>query len=197
MFNYRAYGRCITHIRIIAANMLCYETDLSMPDKPFWCGRLEQIFQELGALPDPWVDRAILEHALGIGRRRAQQILAPCVTRQIGRNGLARREAILEHLGRLSAGEQQHYERRRQQRLAEYLEGLRHAYLTQPRVLVEAPASVLSQKLEGLPDGVALASGQITVRFQTATEALEKLLALAMAIGNDRERFEQAVTIGH
>jgi hypothetical protein len=33
------------------------------------------------------------------------------------------------------------------------------------------------------------------VRFQTATEALEKLLALAMAIGNDRERFEQAVTI--
>jgi len=168
-----------------------------MPDKPFWCGRLEQISRELGGLPDPWVDRAILERTLGIGRRRAQQILAPCVTRQIGRNGLARREAILEHLRRLSAGEQQHYERRRRQRLAEYLEGLRQACLTQPRVLVEAPASVLSQKLEGLPAGVALASGQITVRFQTATEALEKLLALAMAIGNDREKFEQAVTIDH
>lgn len=167
-----------------------------MPDKPFWCGRLEQVSRELHSLPDPWVDCAILEHALGIGRRRAQQILAPCVTRKIGKNGLARREVILEHLGRLSAGEQQHYERRRQQRLAEYLEGLRQAYLTQPRVLVESPASVLSQRLAGLPAGVTLAPGRITVGFGTATEALEKLLALAMAIGNDRERFEQTVTIG-
>ncbi len=175
--------------------MLGYERTVSMPDKPFWCGRLEQISRELGSLPDPWVDRATLQRAMGIGSRRAQQIMAPCVTRQIGRSGLARREAILEHLRRLSAGEQRHYERRRQQRLAEYLEGLRQAYLTQPRVLVEAPASVLGQKLEGLPAGVTLAAGQITVGFQTATEALEKLLALAMAIGNDRERFEQAVTI--
>jgi len=167
-----------------------------MPDKPLWCGRLEQIAQDLGGLPEPWVDCSILEQALGVGRRRAQQILAPCVTRQIGRSGLARREAVLEHLRRLSAGEQQHYERRRQRRLAEYLEGLRKARLRQPPVLVEAPVSVLGQKLDGLPVGVVIAPGRITVRFQTATEALEKLLALAMAIGNERERFEEAVTIG-
>src|ERR1035441_785020 len=116
-----------------------------MPDKPFWCGRLEQISRELGGLPDPWVDRAILERTLGIGRRRAQQILAPCVTRQIGRNGLAKREAILEHLRRLSAGEQQHYERRRRQRLAERLEGLRQACLTQPRGVVEGTGTVSGQ----------------------------------------------------
>ena len=176
--------------------MVCFEADHPMPDKPFWCGRLEEIAEELEALPEPWVDRPILERALGIGRRRAQQILAPCVTRQIGRSGLARSDAILEHLRRLAAGEQAHYERRRQHRLAEYLEGLRQARLRQPQVLVEAPASLLGQKFEGLPVGVAVAPGQITVRFQTATEALEKLLALAMAIGNDRERFEQAVTIG-
>ena len=40
---------------------------------------------------------------------------------------------------------------------------------------------------------LALAPGQITVRFTTTQEALEKLLALGMAIGNDLERFEQAV----
>jgi hypothetical protein len=167
-----------------------------MPDKPFWCGRLEEIAKEIGSLPDSWVDCSTLEQALGIGRRRAQQILAPCVTRQIGRNGLARREAVLEHLRRLSVGEQQHYERRRQRRFAEYLEGLRQARLKQPQVLVEAPVSVMGQKLDGLPAGVVVAPGQITVRFETATEALEKLLTLAMAIGNERERFEQAVTIG-
>ena len=103
----------------------------------------------------------------------------------------------MQHLRRLAAGEREHYERRRQRRLAEYLEGLRQACLKQPRVLVEAPSSVAGRKLDGLPAGVAVAPGQITVRFQTATEALEKLLALAMAIGNDRERFEEAVTIGH
>ena len=166
-----------------------------MPDKPIWCGRLEEIAKSLGDLPDDWVDRPMVEQALGIGRRRAQQILAPCVTRQIGRSGLARREAILDHLRRLAAGENAYYERRRQRRLGEQLEKLREDLLRRPRVLVEAPAAVLSQRFEGLPEGVAVVPGQITVRFGTATEALEKLLALAMAIGNDRERFEQAVTI--
>ena len=168
-----------------------------MPDKPIWCGHLEEIARRLRELPDVWVDRALLQKLLGCGPRRAQQILAPCVSRRIGGNGLARREALLEHLRRLSAGEQQHYERRRRQRLAEYLEGLRQIRLKQPPVLVEAPASVLNQKLDGLPEGVVIAPGQITIRFHTTTEALEKLLALAMAIGNDRERFEEAVTIDH
>ena len=113
----------------------------------------------------------------------------------MGRSGLARREAVLEHLRRLAAGEQQHYERVRQRRLAERLGALRQARLTQPQVLVEAPPSILRQKLELLPEGIHLAPGQIVIRFQTATEALEKLLALAMAIGNGREQFEQAVNI--
>jgi len=167
-----------------------------MPDKPIWCGRLEEIAKDLCDLPDAWVDRPMIEQALGIGRRRAQQILAPCVTRQIGRNGLARREAILDHLRRLAAGENAHYERRRQRRLGEQLEKLREDLLRRPRVLVEAPAAVLGQKFEGLPEGVGVVPGQITVRFETTTEALEKLLALAMAIGNDRDRFERLATVG-
>lgn len=167
-----------------------------MPDKPILCGRLEEIAKSLGDLPDDWVDRPMVEQALGIGRRRAQQILAPCVTRQIGRSGLARREAILDHLRRLAAGENAYYERRRQRRLGEQLEKLREDLLRRPRVLVEAPAAVLSQRFEGLPEGVAVVPGQITVRFGTATEALEKLLALAMAIGNERDRFERLATVG-
>ena len=174
--------------------MIC--ADELMPDKPIWCARLEEIAKNLHDLPDVWVDRRALEQALGIGSRRAQQILAPCVTRQIGRNGLARREAILDHLRRLATGEKAHYERRRQRRLAEQLEKLREDLLRRPRVLVEAPVTVLGQRFEGLPGGVTVAPGQITVRFETATEALEKLLALAMAIGNDRDRFERLATVG-
>jgi hypothetical protein len=167
-----------------------------MPDKPIWCGRLEEIAKDLRDLPDPWIDRPVLEQALGIGRRRAQQILAPCVTRQIGKSGLAPREAVLDHLQRLAAGETAYYERRRRRHLAGQLGKLREDLLQRPRVLVEAPAAVQSQKFEALPEGVAVVPGRITVHFESATEALEKLLALAMAIGNDRERFERLATVG-
>jgi hypothetical protein len=73
-----------------------------MPDKPTWIGRLDEIAEKLRALPDPWIDRACVEDVLGVGRRRAQQLLAPCVSRQVGSNGLADREALIAHLARLA-----------------------------------------------------------------------------------------------
>src|SRR5688500_4263334 len=59
---------------------------LKMPDKPTWFGRLDDVISALEALPSPWVDRPTLELLLGVGRR-AQQILAPCVTHRVGANG--------------------------------------------------------------------------------------------------------------
>jgi len=168
-----------------------------MPDKPTWCGHLEEIVMQLHALPDRWVDRTIVEEVLKVGRRRAQQILAPCVSRQVGVNGMADREAVIAHLQRLAMGEAAHYERRRRQRLGEQLEKLRRARLEQPQVLVEAPVAILNQDWDGLPAGVAVTRGKITVQFESSVEALEKLLALAMAIGNDQDRFERLATLTH
>ncbi len=167
-----------------------------MPDKPSWCGHLEEIAEQLQALPDRWVDCSTLEALLGIGRRRAQQILAPCVSRRIGVNGVADREAVLSHLRSLAKGESALYERRRRRRLAHSLEELRRERLAQPQVLVEAPVAVMSQRLEGLPEGVSVKRGEITVQFTTSRQALEKLLALAMAIGNDQELFDRLATFG-
>src|SRR4051794_13264881 len=95
-----------------------------MPDKPTWSGRREEVARALRELPDPWVDRATLQHLLGVGARRAQQILAPCISRQVGANGLADREALIAHLERLAAGEAVHYEQQRRRRLAGHLEAL-------------------------------------------------------------------------
>ena len=58
---------------------------------------------------------------------------------------------------------------------------------------MEAPVQVLAQELDNLPEGVRLESGCITISFTHPQQALEKLLALAMAISNDFERFEQQV----
>ena len=44
-----------------------------------------------------------------------------------------------------------------------------------------------------LPAGVDLEPGRISLTFDQPQQALEKLLALAMAIGNDFDRFERQV----
>ncbi|MEP6540341.1 MAG: hypothetical protein ABJF23_33760 [Bryobacteraceae bacterium] len=53
---------------------------------------------ELTSLPG-WVDRATVERLFQVGGRRAQQILAPCVSLQIGSNGLADRDLFVDTCG--------------------------------------------------------------------------------------------------
>lgn len=163
-----------------------------MPDKPTWCGQVEEVARGLRERPDPWVDRALLENLLRIGPRRAQQILAPCVSRQIGANGVADRETVIAHLQRLAAGETSHYEQQRRRRLAEYMDGLYRE--RRKSVLVAAPTSIVNQELKGLPEGISITPGHLSVRFESGMEALQKLLALAMAIRNDELLFERLAT---
>ncbi len=166
-----------------------------MPDKPTWYGQLDEVIAELGRLPWPWVDSKTLQALLRVGPRRAQQILRPCVTRQIGINGVAGRDELIAHLKRLAAGDDAHYERRRRQRLALVLDELRRAALAQPKVLVEAPTTVRNQEFADLPDGVSVSPGSIAITFSTPNEALQRLLALAMAIGNDFAEFERIAVV--
>src|SRR3954447_21178406 len=106
-----------------------------MPARPAWISRIDLIIQELGALPRHFVDRATLEHLLRVGRRRAQQILAPCVSDRVGTNGLADRELLIAHLRAIADGVDGQYERRRRSKVARYLEQLRTERTTQPHLL--------------------------------------------------------------
>lgn len=161
-----------------------------MPSKPTWYARLDQILAELAALPFPWVTRGTIEFLLGVGPRRAQQIMAPCAVEQVGTSLVADRRLLIEHLTALARGEAVHYESQRQRKLAASLEHLRSEWLARPKVLVEAPVSAVNQRLGNLPEGIELGPGRITVTFGAPAEALERLLALAMAIGNDMAGFE-------
>jgi hypothetical protein len=161
-----------------------------MPSKPGWYRHLDRILADLAALPSPWITRGTIEFLLGVGPRRAQQIMAPCAIEQVGTSLVADRRLLIEHLTALARGEAVHYEWERQRKLAASLERLRSEWLARPKVLVEAPVSAVNQRLRNLPDGIELAPGRITVTFAAPSEALERLLALAMAIGNDMEQFE-------
>jgi hypothetical protein len=68
---------------------------------------------------------------------------------------------------------------------------MRQDALANPKVLVEAPATVLKQRFADLPDGVSVSPGAIAIRFSSPNQALERLLALAMAIGNNFGEFER------
>ena len=168
-----------------------------MPAKPVWYSKIDDVIRELQALPRPFVDRATLEFLLGVGRRRAQQIMAACITERVGASGLADRDALIAHLRRLAEGDDGYYERQRRRNVAEILAQLQKDRLERPQLLVEASVQVMTQEFENLPAGVGLEPGRITVTFDQPQEALEKLLALAMAISNDFERFERQVRSAH
>jgi hypothetical protein len=164
-----------------------------VPAKPHWYSRIPTVIQALEALPRPFVDRATVESLLGVGRRRAQQILAPCVTGRLGSNGLADRASLIAHLRRLAHSDTHHYEQRRRQKVAAKLAELEKERRERPRLLVEAPTQVVSQEFANLPPDVRLEPGRIVVEFTHPQQALEKLLTLAMAISNDFDWFERLV----
>jgi hypothetical protein len=60
--------------------------------------------------------------------------------------------------------------------------------------MVSAPTAVINQELASLPAGVSISPGRITVTFEGVPDALQKLLALAMAIRNDELLFERLAT---
>ena len=75
------------------------------------------------------------------------------------------------------------------------LEQARRDWATQPPVLVEVPQTQIQRverdDLDGLPAGVELGPGSITLRFQEPEEALQKLMAFAMAMSQNRLAFDQ------
>jgi hypothetical protein len=165
----------------------------TVPAKPTWYRNLPDILEGLRSLPRPYVHRATVEFLLGVGRRRAQQIMAPCIIDRVGANGLADREALIAHLQQIAAGEEAFYEVRRRRKVARVIGELRRERIERPQLIVEAPTSVVNQEFEHLPPGVHLEAGRITVEFDEPQQGLEKLLALAMAISNDFDRFERSV----
>jgi hypothetical protein len=167
-----------------------------VPAKPAWYSKINDVIGELQSLPRPFVDRATIEFLLGVGRRRAQQIMAPCITDHVGTNGLADRDRLIARLRRLAEGDDGYYEVQRRRQVASVIDRLRKERIEGPQLFVEAPACIVNQKLENLPAGLRLEPGRITVEFDNPQQALEKLLALAMAIGNDSHCFERQVAAG-
>jgi hypothetical protein len=166
-----------------------------MPALPRWLNHLDRIIADLEALPDPWLDRQTIQEMLGVKPRRAQQIVASCVSRVVGTSALIDRDSFVLVLKRWQSGEAGSYEQKRRRRVARIIHQLSSQKAALPVLPVEAPTRVVNQIFDNLPPGIQLEKGRITIQFTDSKEALEKLLALAMAIGNEYERFETVTGI--
>ncbi len=170
-----------------------------MPDKPLWLDRLPEAIARLEEFPDEWADRPIVESLLGVGRRRAQQLMAPVAERHVGTSALARRRELAAFLKRVAEGQAVYYEQRRKNRLWAEIARTREQWIEHPPVLVEVQEAerrrIETLDIQGLPEGVELAPGSIRVSFSEPDEALRKLMALAMAISHNREAFDRRVAL--
>ena len=164
-----------------------------MPAEPQWLLRLPEIIEELAAMDAPVVDRSVIERAFGVRRRRAIYLLGRFGGYQVGRTFVVRREALLEALRRMAAGERFDYEKQRHERLADGLDRIRKqrraAAVTVP---VENPAPDMTPA--GLPAGVRLEPGRLTVEFRGVEELLGKLYGVAQSAAGDFAAFEAAAT---
>jgi len=165
-----------------------------VPAKSSWISRFNESEQRLAGLGIPEVDRAVIEEMLGVGSRRAQQLMSGLPGRTVGNVFLVDRASLLNKLRSIASGESNAFETERRVRFAEKLEGYRRERINHPQLLVEAPTAVVNTRLADLPVGVTVGPGRITVEETDGKRALEKLLALAMAIGNQFDEFDQLLS---
>ena len=159
-----------------------------MPAKPRWLLAIPDAIGQLEELDRSLLTRRDLERLFGVSRARAATLM-----RTFGAEltGHALTLPRVELLRQLRLYRKRGVFRAEEQRRARLVTELRKARLTGIRVPVEADA--LQGRLSGLPADVLVERDRIEVRFAGAKEALARLYALALALVNDYERFEELV----
>jgi hypothetical protein len=162
-----------------------------MPAKALWLLHIPEITAMLETFDVPVVDRAIIERLFGLRRRRAIELLHRFGGYQAGRTFLVDRRLLIDHLRRLSDGEEFHRESQRKERLDHIVDQLRR-HQAAVRVKIPVQSDVFSRKLADLSPGVALEAGHLHIAFSGTEDLLGKLFELSQAASNDFDRFRAA-----
>jgi hypothetical protein len=163
-----------------------------MPAKPSWFTRIPDILDELRQLDPPVIDRHICEILFGVRRRRAIELMQRFGGYRTGNTIVLDRADLIRSLERLQGSPEAAWERRRKQRLAERLDGLRRlrsaATVTLP-VSRDEPV----RRCAKLPEGVVLEQQRLAVSFRTAEELFARLYELAQSALYDFDAFRTRI----
>ncbi len=163
-----------------------------MPAKPPWLCSLPEILDQLGEIPAPVVDRALVEKIFHLSTRGAHHFMTRMGAGSAGRSLWLDRAQLIKNLRRILAGDDYYRADYRAAKLASLLTQTRKERIASS-VRIEVKAETFGAKLDGLPEGVQVGPGEVRVSGETTMAIAEKLFALAQAILNDFERFDKAV----
>ena len=169
-----------------------------MPDKPTWTAKIPEALESIAAQPDRalWFP-ADLEGLLDIKRRRAQELIAEAGPEVLGRSVGVARENLILFLKIKGGSELEAQERERRKAFAQKFRKMEVQFVDHPPAFVQ-PKPEIARRVyrggfDGLPEGVVLEPGRITLRFRNPDEAKQQLFALAVAMGKDDLEFEKRV----
>ena len=162
-----------------------------MPATPRWLLAIPDAIRQLEALDREVLTRRDIEQLFGVSRARAATLMQTFGAELTGNQRTLPRTQLLRQLRRHRTRAAFRGEETRRDRV---VTALRQARLTGIRVAV--PSEALEARLAGLPAGVSVEPGRIEVRFSGAQDAVGRLFALAQALTNDYERFEELVEGG-
>ena len=162
-----------------------------MPAQPQWLLRLPEIVAEISAIEAPVVDRAVLERAFRVRRRRAIEMMGAFGGYQVGRTFVVDRLKLLVALEQMRQSDRFDFERQRKENLTQELERVRRCRAG-AKVSIPMVREDLERKAPDFPPGVQLKAGHLTVVFETAEDLARKLYGLAQAAANDFEAFKSA-----
>ena len=152
-----------------------------------WLLRLPHIISSLEQLDVPVVDRAICERLFGIRRRRAITLLEMFGGYQVGRTYLVNRTDLIDQLRTLVTGPVFERERSRKRKLTSSLDEL-HRRRAAAHVRIPV-APIGTDRGPGLPDGIVMAPGILSVAYITTEHLLSRLFALAVWAADDYDSF--------
>jgi hypothetical protein len=163
-----------------------------MPDQPLWIERVPKILETLespGA--PPFLDRPAVEILFGVRRRQAIQLLRRFGGYQVGKTFLVSREAVAGFLRDPRRRTAADMEKGRFERVSNAL-GAARRELHQRRIAIAVAPETPGLAISGLPEGIRLEAGRLTVHFEKPLELLQKLFSLSQALANDFESFERS-----
>ena len=158
-----------------------------MPDQPSWLERVPHILGQLST-PDapPFLDRPAVELLFGLRRRQAIELMHRMAGYQVGRTFLVDRAAVAAFLGQSSVRQAAGHAVQRKRRVLDHLAEARRDWAARQ---IRIPVERAGDRLAGLPPGVELQPGRLTIGFAEPVELIEKLFALCQALAADFERF--------
>ena len=163
-----------------------------MSDQPSWIDRVGDILKVVEAPgTPPFLDRPAVEVLFGLRRRQAIHLLRRFGGYQVGKTFLVPREAVARFLREPARWSAANAERGRFERVRSAL-GEARGQLEQRRIAIPARAETFRLEFSGLPAGIRFEPGRLTIAFETPAQLLERLFALAQALGNDYNTFERS-----